>query len=259
MKHPVANKTPEPIKIDNGALKSADDAKIGWSAPASIGMGIAVFLIPQFILGLILGFAVALFDVDIDALFDDPATTTVLAISAFTSLIGTLIVWLYTRGKGGWKALGFVKPQAKYLVHVIPVYVAYFVVLIAALTAADAFVSGFDLDQEQDLGFDEVLTPIDYIATFITLVVIAPLFEELLFRGFVFRGVAQRFGFWPSAIVVSGLFGLAHGQFNVGIDTFILGIGASWLVWRSNSLVPAILLHGLKNAVAYVTLFLIAA
>ena len=59
---------------------------------------------------------------------------------------------------------------------------------------------------------------------------------------------------WLAAVIVSGFFAFAHGQVNVGVDTFILSMVGCYLVIKTNSLLPAVLLHAAKNAIAFVLL-----
>lgn len=43
-------------------------------------------------------------------------------------------------------------------------------------------------------------------------VVIAPLTEEVVFRGFMYRGLADRWGAAPAVLITAGLWALAHTQ-----------------------------------------------
>ena len=86
--------------------------------------------------------------------------------------------------------------------------------------------------------------------------VVAPISEELLFRGFLYGKLKSR-KLKPlfSAIVTSLLFGLVHGQLNVGIDTFILSMMMIYLLEKRQSLWVTIMLHMIKNGVAFLALF----
>ena len=88
------------------------------------------------------------------------------------------------------------------------------------------------------------------------LVFLTPFAEELVFRGFMLTGFRRRLPFWAAAILVSALFGLVHGQWNVGLDVFIMSMVACYLVKTSQSLWPAIFLHMYKNAIAFYLIYL---
>ncbi|MCC8069409.1 MAG: CPBP family intramembrane metalloprotease [Ruminococcus sp.] len=87
-----------------------------------------------------------------------------------------------------------------------------------------------------------------YIATFIYSCIIAPITEEMLFRGVVLKGfsvVSQRFGIFMSAL----LFGLLHGNLPQFVTTFCLGIYLGFIATRYNSILPTIVMHFFINLV----------
>jgi uncharacterized protein len=79
-------------------------------------------------------------------------------------------------------------------------------------------------------------------------VILAPLVEEMFFRGFLFPGFRQRFGWVKALFLSSGLFGLAHVDPVSLFPTFLLGCVLTYAYQRSNSLWPGIILHFLVNA-----------
>lgn len=88
-----------------------------------------------------------------------------------------------------------------------------------------------------------------------TAVILAPLVEESLFRGFLFAGFRQSYGWNKAALLSSGLFALAHVLPAAFIPTFILGYSFSYLYHKSDSLWPGILMHFLVNAFGVLALF----
>lgn len=156
-----------------------------------------------------------------------------------------------------WQSLGLKRASLKNLLLVIPAFVLYFSVSIAFSALAMRFIPGFDIEQAQDIAFSRGGLSADTIAAFLSLVVLTPLFEEIIFRGVLFKGLRRRLPFLPSAIITSIVFAVAHGQWNVAIDTFALSLVLCYMVEKSGSIVPAILLHALKNALAFTLLFII--
>ena len=119
-----------------------------------------------------------------------------------------------------------------------------------------SLIPGFDSEQAQKVGFDGVTTTAEYVMAFIGLVVLPPIFEELLFRGYLFGRLRKYVPFWLAAIVTSIAFGFVHGQWNVGVDTFVLSIFLCYLREHTGSLWASMLLHGIKNGLAYFFLFI---
>jgi CAAX protease family protein len=88
-----------------------------------------------------------------------------------------------------------------------------------------------------------------YIANGIVIAVVAPIVEELTFRGLGYSLLA-RYGRW-AAIVGTGLaFAVAHGLVNAFPLLAAFGIGLAYLRSRVDSVYPGMIVHGLFNAVA---------
>ncbi len=83
---------------------------------------------------------------------------------------------------------------------------------------------------------------------FITGVIIAPFVEEIFFRGFLFQGFRQRYGWIGGMLLSSAIFAIAHLDPAALVPTFILGSVLAYVYHRSNSLWPGMTLHALVNA-----------
>lgn len=158
-----------------------------------------------------------------------------------------------------WQKIGITKPNVKNVLWVIPAFILYFAISSIFTILATKFIPGFNVDQAQDVGFEGSRSLIELAAAFLSLVIITPIFEELIFRGLLFKGFRRRFSFWPSAIIACIIFATAHLQWNVAIDTFALSLLLCYLVEKSGSIFPSIALHALKNGLAFVLLFVIKA
>jgi membrane protease YdiL (CAAX protease family) len=105
---------------------------------------------------------------------------------------------------------------------------------------------GVDTQGDQILQLFEALdSPVWFI---LVGVVFAPFVEELFFRGFLFQGFRQKYGWVGGALLSSAIFGLAHLDLVALIPTFILGFLLAYMYHRSNSVWPGIILHILVNA-----------
>lgn len=79
---------------------------------------------------------------------------------------------------------------------------------------------------------------------------LTPIAEEAFFRGLMISLYVRRIRYPAAILITSILFGLAHGQLNVGMDTFMFGLILGFLTWKTGSIYPAIGLHMLKNCLA---------
>lgn len=94
------------------------------------------------------------------------------------------------------------------------------------------------------------------LAVTIAAVVLAPLAEELFFRGLLLQGLWRSYGRWPAVLISAGIFGLAHLGPSVVGSVLSVGSGAvagvvlGWVFSRSRNLAVCVLAHGTINAVA---------
>ncbi len=88
----------------------------------------------------------------------------------------------------------------------------------------------------------------------VALVVMAPLGEEIVFRGFLFRGLGASLGPVAAVILTSLGWAALHLQYEVFfiVQIFVIGLIFGGLRWWSGSLYLVILLHALINAIAFV-------
>lgn len=105
--------------------------------------------------------------------------------------------------------------------------------------------------QQVQPNLDELISSTDLpLVLLIAAAIVAPLGEELFFRGFLFLGLRQRLG-WKSAMVITAiLFALAHGMLTVLLPVFLLGIIFAMLTHLSGSILPAVFFHTLNNSLA---------
>ncbi|MBI9113749.1 CPBP family intramembrane glutamic endopeptidase [Sanguibacter suaedae] len=77
--------------------------------------------------------------------------------------------------------------------------------------------------------------------------VLTPIGEELLFRGVLFS-LLTRYSFWLAAILSSIVFALSHG-INVATPVaLVVGFAAAWLMHRTRSIWPGVVVHAVNNA-----------
>ena len=104
-------------------------------------------------------------------------------------------------------------------------------------------------------------TGVAFVLLAIMTTVGAPIVEEWLFRGVLFRAldsgfseVMKRGGTVIAALLSACLFGLAHGELLQFAGLAVLGVILAYVVKRTQRLVPSIITHASFNAVALVTL-----
>ncbi|HSI02362.1 MAG TPA: type II CAAX endopeptidase family protein, partial [Reyranella sp.] len=126
---------------------------------------------------------------------------------------------------------------------------AYPVVGTIATLALSVAVSQFGIEPQ---GVKHVVKglPGNLLVGLALLAVLAPLVEELIFRGLLYGLVAGRWGGLTAWLVSSLAFATAHYEPAHVVLVLPLGLLFGWLRWRTDSLVPSLIAHILNNAFA---------
>lgn len=92
--------------------------------------------------------------------------------------------------------------------------------------------------------------PLVLILYGITVCVLPPFVEEIMFRGVILQSL-RRYGDGFAVVVSALLFGLYHGNFIQLVFAFLCGLVMGLTVVRTNSLLPSMLIHFINNAVSF--------
>lgn len=189
----------------------------------------------------------------------------VIAQFVYILLAETVAVWMIIRilkrARISLGRIGLIMPTLRDVGSALIGYGIYFLSYLAIIIVASQF-TNLDVDQPQQIGFESA-SGSSLILVFLSLAVLPPLAEEIMFRGFLFSSLRAKFRFRYSVVVTSILFGIAHLQFGSGapllwvaaIDTFVLSVVLCYLREKTGSLWASITLHMLKNSIAFVALF----
>jgi membrane protease YdiL (CAAX protease family) len=150
------------------------------------------------------------------------------------------------------------RPNGNDVLKAVIGFVAFYVVLIIASLIVNALSPQLQ-DQKQDLGFTNIHTSTENLLAFLSLVIIPPLGEETLVRGYLYSGLRKVWRFWPALLVTSLLFGVAHLEFGSGgplviaaaLDTFLLSVVLVFLRENTGALYAGIAVHMLNNLIAF--------
>ena len=177
------------------------------------------------------------------------ASTVVLQAGAFGIALG----FGPMRYGLSWRALGFRPipqgPLLRWAALAMTVNVAVGAVYIALVENAAPVLTPPDLAGQ--LGFGEQVSGATMLAAYVVVGLLAPLSEEAFDRGFVYAGLAAKWGPWPAIFASAALFTIAHLSFGLIIPAFISGVVFAWLYWRTGSLWPSLLAHVGQNTLAF--------
>lgn len=229
-----------------------------WGPAAGILLSFFGFFVVQILAVLVVSLGIRLFMPGAgQGALEKPGMQLLFVALSYGSIL--LALWWFLRRRGAsFVQLGFSR-RVRWgdAGNALVGYSLYFGLLILAFILLGVF-TNIDLDQKQELGFDTVVTLPEKLMAFVSLVVLPPIAEEILFRGFLFTGLRSKLRFLPAVLTTSFVFGALHllgassGLLWVaGVDTFILSLILCYLRERTGALWAPIMVHTFKNFVAF--------
>jgi membrane protease YdiL (CAAX protease family) len=153
-----------------------------------------------------------------------------------------------------WKHLGF----GKFSVNVVGVGCGLLLGGYALILLHNSILNALGIDTQGDQIF-EIFSQLKHpIWFFFVGAIVAPLVEEIFFRGFLFQGFRQVYGWRTALLLSSAMFAAAHLDPVSLIPTFILGCVLAYVFHRSNSLWPGIMFHATINSMSLFAVYVIS-
>ncbi|MEO5627875.1 MAG: type II CAAX endopeptidase family protein [Candidatus Saccharimonadales bacterium] len=239
--------------------------KVTWGPLVAVVVTVIIYFLAQF-----LGSAIILTVAHIKGLQGEalsawveqtgPQFFYIVSVEAMT----LLVLWLFLRQrKASFKTLGLTKPKWADLGYVLVGFGMYLPILIAVMAAVKLWFPEVNVDQQQQIGFQQA-HGLALVVVFVSLVLLPPITEEILARGFLFLGLRSKLPVIWAALLTSLIFASAHLQFGSGapllwvaaIDTFVLSLVLVFLRQKTGRLWSSMGLHMLKNSIAFMALFI---
>jgi len=150
------------------------------------------------------------------------------------------------------RQFGLVAPRSLWRAAVLVPTALVLVFLLADLWFSAVHTSGQEKELVKEIGGNA--GTLGVLAASALVCVVAPICEETLFRGFIFRTLANWRGAWPAAIATGLLFGLVHGVSAPAVDLVplaLLGVVLCWVYQLTGSIYPGMVVHMANNALAF--------
>lgn len=224
---------------------------------------VSTYVMVCFLLRYVATVVITLFSKNADALSPTTAFIGQLALSAtflqiLPSVIGAFMFRYIGKNATGLKPLYKIpKSNTKAIANFTAVYGLGQIVNILTITIVFIITSASDLNES--VNTMNTIQPPDMASAwylFGTLVIIAPLFEEFMFRGLILRAL-KPYGNGLSIFVSGILFGLFHGNINQIFYTAAIGIALGYIANVTDSLFPTTVIHALFNSISGIMLLLL--
>ncbi len=130
--------------------------------------------------------------------------------------------------------------------------------LFGASAAIQQVLDGFGIHQTQTNLFASIrgTTPLELATVLLAGAVVAPVVEEIFFRGFIFRGYLEQKGTFRAFLFSATLFAAVHLNGPALLPIFAMAVLLSFLYYRSGSIVPGIVAHGVNNAAGFLLIYM---
>jgi uncharacterized protein len=217
-----------------------------WGYWATAAWAVVAFIVGQFVaLAVIVFWRSGQLAAVLDTPYDGILVTLFIFISNPISIaILWLAVWLAKSNAADYFALHW--PNRRDVILGLVVLVGVIALSDALLyLSGRALVTPFQLQSYTTARAEGWLPAMLFAA-----IIVAPAGEELMFRGFLFRGfVRSERTVWPAIVVISLFWAALHIQYDwTGIlQIFVIGLFLGWMRWRSGSTLLTFLLHTLFN------------
>ncbi|MCR8844236.1 CPBP family intramembrane metalloprotease [Paenibacillus sp. SC116] len=110
---------------------------------------------------------------------------------------------------------------------------------------------GNSYDNSKTEAMQQNVTVFAVSISFISAAIISPIYEEIFYRGFLYRWLRTRLGVGGGIFLSSSIFTIIHiPTYNAMPVNFLCGIVTAWAYERTNSIWPAMIIHGAINAIA---------
>ena len=239
-----------------------------WGPVASILIAVFVYFSSQIAVAIVLREYISLRHWSISTA-NSWLTNSVPALFTETFLVETFVIlFLYAflhRRKIPFKYIGL---KGKFLLrdlwYATSGFLTYLLIYLSIVSTLQYLIHNFNVSQKQQLGMPNSAYGGNLWLLFFMLVILPPIAEEILFRGFIYTSLRPKMNKIVAAIITSILFALPHlfetssGLLWVaGCDTFILSMVLVYVREKTDKLWASMLIHALKNFVAFASLYLL--
>ncbi len=180
----------------------------------------------------------------------------------FSHLVVLLFALAILRQRGGRFSEGMglrLRPHGRLILIGLVAFLAFQPLRLIYTTAVVAFFYGLRLPIEAHPVVDELLKQdrMDLrLSLAFSVVVAAPFFEEIFFRGFLYQALRRRMYPWAAVLATGLLFAIIHPSFFQASLVFPLGLLLAYLMEKTGSLIPCMVVHFLINGTSLLLTFL---
>lgn len=243
------------------------EPKVPWHPVLAVVAVVVIYFVSQFVGGLTLSLYPAMRH------WSDTQANNWINNSIFAQFIYVVIaealtvlaVWQILRYfKVSVKVIGIKRFKVEDILYALLGFGMYFISYAIILQIVTKLIPALNVNQQQQIGFNNASGVGQLILTAISLVILPPIAEEILMRGFLYSSLRKSVPKIVAALITSIIFATAHLEFGQGapllwvaaIDTFILSLVLVFIREKTGRLWGSMGIHALKNTVAFMSIYI---
>lgn len=242
---------PSAKREEPGSAPADDDRRRPgslWKLPWSAGEAVIVLFAGLIVGGLFAPLLILPFDSSLES---KPALLVAQFLFAMSMVVFAVLVasrWKLAGIPRAFNLLGLRRAKPRQFGLALLVLLGYYLLAVLFSTLV---LTPEQEDIAKQLGLRDG-NPAIVVLAIVMIAVVAPVAEEIFFRGMLFAGLRTRFSLWPAAIVSGLAFGIPHVTSGptAAIPLSVFGIALAWIYNRTGSIWPCILIHALNNGIA---------
>ncbi len=233
-----------------------------WYALLSMLGYFSIYLAAQLFVSFIMGIVVAVkvisegpYTITAEGIVEAATSPVVMAVILFVSPIITLLIyWLimFVPKTDIRKKLDLNPIKWQYALYAILIGLAanpLFSIAVTLLPISEEMLSSYEQASSSVIGSVNVFA-------IIGVVILAPIIEEVLFRGIIYKGLKSIAPMWVAIIAQGLIFGLMHGNIIWSTATCIISFALVFLYERTKSLAAPIIAHIALNSYPFIFMVL---
>lgn len=152
-----------------------------------------------------------------------------------------------------WKEVGLRGFSPSYWKSIFAWTFAIIAIALVMVLVMELFI-GIGSENNKTESLHSRMTPLNFLIGFVSAAIISPIYEEIFYRGFLYRFLRSKYGIPISMLASSFIFMIVHiPTYNTLLLNFVSGLIFAWTYEKTGSIVPAMIIHGITNGI-FITL-----
>lgn len=177
----------------------------------------------------------------------------------YTAALLATFLWIVLRGRGTWHEIGFRSTSPWWVLLIFGIFMVQLLGVLIINVIVQQIVGTFENPQIAALTDERGFSWLNFAVVFVVGAIIAPVVEELVFRGLLYQWLRTHAGVVVAVLLSAAIFSVVHVIPVLLPSLFVVGLILTLAFEWSQSLWVTIALHMFQNGLAIIALYAIQA